>query len=258
MIQMTQLINHRQKRARTEGQKAAKTGGEKAATASKLLKQVKSVRPKQLTAKQRLARLKQKFSPAELSIESAHNPNPVSQNVNDDNNKSDDPQLKLENAEPTGKDPSFGSYDHLFDYSNFELLNSETKPNEPVIVENSSGSCSTTSGSQNATLDAVLQLKDMMTEIVTNLTLVRKQICRLEMKSMGAGAAVVPGNPIDVEILLDLDAALAKEGLPIKTCVELNDFEKKLRRDTNYRAKLVSLFYNCSWFFFTMIFAYFI
>lgn len=85
----------------------------------------------------------------------------------------------------------------------------------------------------------VLGLRDSINEMINNVTLVRKQISRLEMKSLGGLALKNPMNEIDSELLLDLDDALAKEGLPIRTRDELNQFEAKLRLDMEYRAKLV-------------------
>lgn len=249
------------KKARTDVRKARKVvkkaaqaagGRKKTAAASKLSKQFETASPKELTAKERLNRLKQKFgltAPSAKSTEpsatSTHIPNQASQSVTDDNKNGEDSQLKSENAESNGNDPSFGSYDHVFDMANIEM-SSSLKPEIVNLAEcfNSEivGLAEPSSSQNSAVLDVVLGLRDSVSEIISNLTLVRKQICRLEVKSMGAhGPAfnVAAGNEVNPELLLDLDDALAKEGIPIKTCVELNEIEVKLRRDPKYRQKLV-------------------
>lgn len=93
-------------------------------------------------------------------------------------------------------------------------------------------------------MDVVQEMSGRITDLTNNVNLLRKQVSRIELKSMHA-SNVVRGSSdnlhFDSDALLDLDSALDREGLPLKTCVEINDFEKKLR-DTQFRSKMVRKF----------------
>lgn len=68
------------------------------------------------------------------------------------------------------------------------------------------------------------------------------------MKSLG-GPGVNSGEiqkSMPPETFYNLDATLAAEGFPIRTIVELNDFEIKLRKEPKYREKMVSAFVRLS------------
>lgn len=208
-----------------------------AAHPSTLLNRFKKSAPKRLSAKERLNRLKQKFSSknpsSEIAIAHCSNQTNVA-SQNNDVGKENDIDKQLESSEKA----SFASYNHFFDDEGDSSERSVVNKNEVVDFEQfPSGH-----GPQNSVLDVVLELREQMHEMMSNFTLMRKQICRLELKSLAAsnGRSAFQ-NEIEPELLLDLDEALAKEGLPIKTSVELNDFERKLRQDTKYRTKLVSI-----------------
>lgn len=98
-------------------------------------------------------------------------------------------------------------------------------------------------------MSLILEMLDQISEMNNNLMLLRKQVARLELKSIGwpmgsDGRARLSLNSdgIDSDDLMNFEERLAREGLPLKTCVEVNDFEKKLRSDPEFRKKLVSHF----------------
>lgn len=114
----------------------------------------------------------------------------------------------------------------------------------PFDAEDVSQGCGVKNGSENAVLNLVLGLRNDMYEMMNNFKLLSKQVSRLEMKTL---RGPVVNNceyemAVSPELLLNFDDALAKEGLPITTCVELNQFEVKLKQDPKFREKLVRFF----------------
>lgn len=96
----------------------------------------------------------------------------------------------------------------------------------------------------------MLELQNQIHDQNKDLQLLRKQVSRMELKTIGwpidsKGMARFSGSSTDVivgpEDLINFEATLAKEGLPIKTCVEINDLEMKLRREPEYKSKLVRI-----------------
>lgn len=94
--------------------------------------------------------------------------------------------------------------------------------------------------------DRFLELCDMIADMNRELVLLRKQVARIELKQMswpvGNDGNVRHSNNVAIgsDDLFDFDTSLAKEGLPLKTCVEMNDFEKKLKNEPQYKLKIVS------------------
>lgn len=88
-------------------------------------------------------------------------------------------------------------------------------------------------------------LQQSQHELIAMVGSLRKQVCRLEMKTLGVPTSNDFASKLSIqpELLLDLDSTLSQEGLPIATCVQLNVFEMKLKEDSKYREKLVSGFY---------------
>lgn len=83
----------------------------------------------------------------------------------------------------------------------------------------------------------LLELKAQMVDLTNNVTILRKQVSRVELKSSNSRAQSL-NNLIDTDLLFDFEGALSREGLPFKTCIEVNYFERKLR-DEEYRKKMV-------------------
>lgn len=86
----------------------------------------------------------------------------------------------------------------------------------------------------------------MIADMNRELVLLRKQVARIELKQISwpvgnDGNARHSNNVvIGSDDLFDFDTSLAKEGLPLKTCVEINDFEMKLKKEPQYKLKIVS------------------
>lgn len=95
-------------------------------------------------------------------------------------------------------------------------------------------------------VDLLLNLKEKVCDLNKNVTLLRKQVSRVELKTSGWPAGWNgPSQNICSDDLLDFESLLEKENLPCKTCVEINELEAKLRADTKYRSKLVSNAIDC-------------
>lgn len=99
-------------------------------------------------------------------------------------------------------------------------------------------------------VDMVLDLQGKISDLNNNVILLRKQVSRVELKTIGwpiglDGRAHVISNGLEEvsavcsEDLLDFESLLARDGLPKTTCVEINELEAKLRSDLQYRTKLV-------------------
>lgn len=212
-----------------------------------LKKSNKILERKKLTPRERLARLNRKIQSKQNSsngltthmssnqIELASSNN---ENGHIDTQKNVDNQMKSTEAKVGDVSCSFlNSYDHLFDSN--EISHGSVVKEEPETNEISSNS-----EMSKAILDLVLGLRDGMNEMACNFNSLRKQVSRLEMKTLGTSSPHYANNQmcIQPDLLLDFDATLANEGLPISTCIELNDFELKLRQDVKYREKLVRFF----------------
>lgn len=105
----------------------------------------------------------------------------------------------------------------------------------------------------NSLYDLMLDMRGQILDLNKSVTLLRKQVARLELKTTGwpigsdGKACMIPKSSevdasLDSSDLLDFESLLAQEGLPMGTCVEVNEFEAKLRQDSQYRIKLVSKF----------------
>lgn len=173
-----------------------------------------------------------------------------------------------ESESPVRAGPYFRSYDFIFDAEDANKSSSNVTSNErgidnrreslkaetfvepsssfanhdlPFDAEDVSQGCGVKNGSDNAVLNLVLGLRDGMYEMMNNFKLLSKQVSRIEMKTLRGPAFnnCEYEMSIEPELLLNFDDSLAKEGLPITTCVGLNEFEVKLREDRKYREKLV-------------------
>lgn len=85
---------------------------------------------------------------------------------------------------------------------------------------------------------AILKMQIQMEELVRSNNLIRKQLCRLELKSFAGPSSNINVNSDE---LLDLQEALAQQGLPLKSKIEVDNFETKLRNQKEFRRKTISL-----------------
>lgn len=98
----------------------------------------------------------------------------------------------------------------------------------------------------NRVLSVMNDMQNQLVDLGKNVTLLRKQLARLELKSIGwpigdDGKAKMANTAIEADDLINFDSLLSNEGLPLKTVVETNDFEIKLRDNPNFKSKIVSL-----------------
>lgn len=203
-----------------------------------------------LSPKERIARLNRKIQATQQSSNCSSTP--VSSNqtkttivVSSSNDsgvligtgKNDDNRLGISvpnKPEPSPPDSFLDNFDHLFDSK--EISHSTVVKEEPPNEVPSNSDATT-----NTILNLVLGLRDGMGALMSNFNSLRKQVTRLEIKTSGSSATDHSVNQLCIQpdILMDFDGTLAKEGFPIPTCVQLNDFEKKLRQDVEYREKMV-------------------
>ncbi|XP_055307015.1 uncharacterized protein LOC129571263 [Sitodiplosis mosellana] len=95
-------------------------------------------------------------------------------------------------------------------------------------------------------LESVIQrLEVRMDEMVNSILLIRKQLCRIEMKTHSSPFANErsPSYMTDVEEneLFDLQKTLVREGLPLRTSSEVENFEARLENQPEFRRKLIAL-----------------
>lgn len=233
---------------------------------------------KTLSARDRLKRLKQKFVRKKPSAENtaARSSNQIeiaSQNnekIGIENQSGAVNGLESQTSESTvNSGPYFGSYDHIFkdeddnESSSNGTSNNQNRDNrlglqmaEPtvksgpsfanndILFDNEDASWGCGVQNDNAILNLVLELRDGMSAMLDNFKMLSKQMARIEMKTLRGPPLNNCEYDMNIapELLLNLDDSLAKEGIPITTCVELNEFEAKLRQDRKYREKLVRFF----------------
>lgn len=146
--------------------------------------------------------------------------------------------------------------ENLVNISNFDDLfdiyeNTKVEIIEKDVVTEPSQVPSINCVDENFT-DSNVDVKNHIINLVNIVTLLRKQVARIEFKissypngqSMTDNTARYSNNGLNVEAddLLDFDSTLAREGLPLKTCVEANDFDFKLGNQPQYRTKVVCIF----------------
>lgn len=207
---------------------------------SRVLKNA-SGQKKNLTASQRIARLKNKTEQY----------NKISQSKGDLNS------TKLNQKEADLPE----SLDHMFDMATeYDIVVNDSingkntdgsslnetangSANNPVIVVPSTPEASHESYN---VVELILQMQNQLNDLTHNVIILRKQVARLEVKSMQTYSGISftrPGSSnslIDSGVCFDFEGALSREGLPLKTCVEINEFELKLKND-EYRTKLVRI-----------------
>lgn len=237
------------------------------ASATRIVKKHKKV----LTPRERIERLKKIAS--KRNIENKQPParvpdaNPISEtskigtNVPEQNNV-----VEIDDSITTSFDHYFSEEVEIFDALRHNNLSSQnqtlqSKPQSPEPSPEPSPqplpdpvkSLPQIQPLSNSMYDLMLDLRGQILELNKSVTLLRKQVARLELKTTGwpigsdGKACMIPKSSevdasLDSSDLLDFESLLAQEGLPMGTCVEVNEFETKLTRDSQYRIKMVSEF----------------
>lgn len=204
---------------------------------------------RRLTPKERLDRLKKNTS--KYVDKKAENSPSAAQKQ--DNNYPNEKQMqqKLERS-------NFEAYFAVNNVSNCSALNVDSfdeivtksedlSPSSEHTIEHSTPVYNRLgSASPNSAEHLIMEMYSELKELTKNVSIMRKQMARIEAKSIGFGmdGKSRPSNSEfnDVaDVFFYLESALATEGLPLRTCTSLEDFEVKLRVCPEYRLKLVWL-----------------
>lgn len=129
------------------------------------------------------------------------------------------------------------------DQTEFLFVTETTPINSPSNIQMNSDSV----------FDLIMDLKGQICELNNNVMLLRKQVSRVELKSVGwpiesnarqgvPNSSQWPGTKVDSDDLLDFESLMARDGLPVSTCIELSALESKLEKDKQYRLDLVRIF----------------
>lgn len=180
---------------------------------------------KQLTAKDRIVRLKNKFvskskKSKEQNNETEHSSVVLAENVKEnldymfgDDDSEKVPQIRSDENTIVG--PS---------------CQQTESPNDKDI---------TTINQTSALLEMNRMIIGQVSTLVEEVISMRKQLARMEAKgTFGQECSE------KIETFIDFDAEMAMEGLPLKTIDAVIDLEGKLRMSTEYRKKLVFTFFN--------------
>lgn len=228
-------------------------------TATKIIKKTK----KQLTPLQRIERLNKITSKRNIEnkqpatrVPDAH---PISEtskigtNIPERNNV-----VEMDDIIMTSFDHYFSKDVQIVDALEYMKVPSQnqtlqSKPQSPEPLPDPVNSLPQIQPLTNSMHELMLDLRAQIFDLNKSVTLLRKQVARLELKTTGwpigsdGKACMIPKSSevdasLDSSDLLDFESLLAQEGLPMGTCDEVNDFEAKLRGDSQYRIKLVSKF----------------
>lgn len=144
-------------------------------------------------------------------------------------------------------------YDDLLSTSKVEMIDDQTNSTNKSHSEPTEAIPSThLQMNSNPVFDLISDLQGQISELNNNVMLLRKQVSRVELKTIGwpvgsdgrvrmPNGSQCPSVSVDSDDLLDFESLLAREGLPIATCVELNELELKLRNEQPYRTQLVRI-----------------
>lgn len=209
----------------------------------------KSAPPLKLTAAQRIARLKQKteqYGTANgiqkhfVPLSNDATPSPATNKISTENL-----DHLFDQVQESGNDVNVGSSSS----QNGDSLYSNETINDAITgakAENESVASIRASlpFQDGHMVKLMLEMRDQMNDFGHSVTMLRKQIARVEVKcsqlgsGMGNSRLRISPNLIDSDMLFDFDGALTREGLPFKAVVEVNDFEKNLASE-EYRLKMV-------------------
>lgn len=208
-----------------------------------------------LTAAQRIARLNRKSEQFNKISQARNDLNPTEMN-----GRSADPSVNLDDMfdMEKGNDTEVIMCDKSNDFITGQKIDALSCKNEAAnsaIIDgyhdfaNSSmifvPSTPQASHEYSDLVQMIQQMRDQITDLAHDITILRKQVARVEMKSTpmcSFGNSSRPGSSnslIDPDMLFDFEGTLSREGLPLKTCAEINQFELKLKGD-EYRTKLIT------------------
>lgn len=180
---------------------------------------------KQLTAKDRIVRLKNKFvskskKSKERNNETEHSSVVLAENTKEnldymfgDDDREKVPQIRSDENAKIG--PSCHQTESLND----------------VDI--------TTINQTSALLEMNRMIIGQVSELVKEVISMRNQLARMEAKGIFGQECREK-----IETFIDFDSEMAMEGLPLKTTDTVIDFEEKLKMSTEYRKKLVFTFLN--------------
>lgn len=222
-----------------------------------------SRKPKPLTASQRIARLKRKSAMLKAAISQ-----PKAMAIQKDQPQGD--ALRVDSNQTTE------NLDHMFDsivnvdsssgksddalngaaahHSSIISVEESVIHNDESVIQIDEPSKSDVSRENFNMVQLMLQMQNQMNDLGHSVTILRKQLARIEVKSSHMCSCTtrvsnsLSSNSLssaDVEgVLFDFDGALSREGLPLDACIKVNEFEIKLRSD-EFRNKMVSMIINC-------------
>lgn len=208
---------------------------------------------KNFSASQRIARLKRKTEQYKTISQSEgdHTPIEMNQNESDSHVTLDHMFDMVEVNDSEVIDPINGKKTNALSCVN-ETVNGNTSneyrhfaSSSVILVPSTPHVVQTSQGNSNS-VEIMLQMQNQITDLAHEIKTLRMQVARVEMKSMQMCSCANLSRPgssnslIDSDMLLDFEGTLSREGLPLKTCVEINDFELKLRTD-EYRTKMVRI-----------------
>lgn len=216
-----------------------------------------------LTAKDRIKRLNRKFSDSLGQNVTSQNKHNTNGNIVAHHNDSKSDSRLIDAAKIQAPvNENFENLDHMFNTK--KSVHGRENSDEPKIHASSSenGLKKSEIPLENESLlsvdlmldekdfqiessmNMIMDMRDSIKELLCTVNSLRKQVARIEMKSSGVPSTDSSGFQITIpsELFFDFDNTLAGEGFPISTCVELNDFERKLKNDTKYREKIVSIY----------------
>lgn len=220
---------------------------------------VVSLNKKKLTPKERLLRLKKRVSAYKNASSNRAVPSQPVVNcsvdlVSNDLNLSMD--LSKKNEIPENVQAIDLNHDNFFDETITEDVQNNARVEAGIekllcattteeILQQTEPSMAISCGKENPPLDqdkliALMMKIEELTGVVNSL---RRQIARIEAKSMINPKSTVPSThaSIDHSVFLDFEPSLAAEGFPILTCNGVETLDLKLK-DTSYRQKLVRIF----------------
>lgn len=210
----------------------------------KKVKAIKSTKA-ELTAQQRIRRLKRKIASNELT-----------------SSQSSKQSFSGESTLATGPNhmkPSYATLDEYF-VENDGHLAPIAKTIDPITIESENGNSSESENypKGNTQISANVQncdstdIRSMLASINTKfddmngeISALRRQVARIEAKSSIHCKQNIahPANELDESVFLDFESTLAAEGLPIKSVDGVNALENRLKETAfsamPYRQKLV-------------------
>lgn len=156
------------------------------------------------------------------------------------------------------------NYNHFFSEENSDscekMRTDENSSPIPILQVETCGTfpaqqqpaCTENSSTVHLMIKVLAHLKDIQHDVFA----LRKQVARIEAKSIGLTQQLSKSSNGSCEwddgeeIVMDFEASLAREGLPLKTLTAVDNLEEKLSQNPDYKTKLVKIFAYSSLFLF--------